>query len=363
VAAGVAFFAVKSIGLSTVNGRKPCTLSQAVSHNLREIQAERGAVERIDVTRTNRNTILDGPGTAADVLVQANEALQCVDTSKLKRDHCQAIEAVFSLPEQSRIEPFQYFADCLAWAKSTMGIPVTSAVVHYDEGAPHMHILMLPIQNGKHVGGKPIARPEVKRLRESFFLAVAGLYGLKRDTAKVRGMVKKWAVDAVLRKCNVSGFPNAIGPLWRVLQAAIERDPTDALNALGIDVNTIRPVDDAPESPIGLHPTPMGLEKAVEKTKPYLCVGLGVQATSLSHQATPTHQPSISHLTAQQFQQSAVTSHQKPPTEVGTNPGNAPSGLRKPPPCAGHADRFHWLTQDQIGFIQSLTNQSRALAH
>lgn len=45
-------FAVKTIGLSRCNGRKPCALLEAARHNLREIQAERGAIAgRIDALR------------------------------------------------------------------------------------------------------------------------------------------------------------------------------------------------------------------------------------------------------------------------------------------------------------------------
>ena len=48
MAESIAHFAVKSIGLSRVNGRKPCTLLEAARHNLREIQAEQGATGHID---------------------------------------------------------------------------------------------------------------------------------------------------------------------------------------------------------------------------------------------------------------------------------------------------------------------------
>ena len=54
----VLYFAVKSIGLSTVGGRKPCDLITAARHNLREIQAELGAVGRIDASRM----LTDGAG-------------------------------------------------------------------------------------------------------------------------------------------------------------------------------------------------------------------------------------------------------------------------------------------------------------
>jgi len=88
MAESIAHFAVKSIGLSRVNGRKPCTLLEAARHNLREIQAEQGATGRIDPTRTHGNTLLHGPATAAEVCAQA-EALQAaagIIPGNLRRD-------------------------------------------------------------------------------------------------------------------------------------------------------------------------------------------------------------------------------------------------------------------------------------
>lgn len=191
MAESVAHFAVKSIGLSRVNGRKPCTLLEAARHNLREIQAEQGAAGHIDPKRTACNVLLAGPDTAAQVQGLANGLLAALDTSRLKRDHCQAIEAVFSLPTVSSIEAVEYFAQCLQWLQVALPLPVLSAVIHHDEAAKHLHALLLPVKGGRHVGGAPIARPELKRLRESFFAKVGGPAGLKRESAKVRGMVKQ----------------------------------------------------------------------------------------------------------------------------------------------------------------------------
>ena len=187
MAENIAHFAVKSIGLSRVNGRKPCTLLEAARHNLREIQAEQGATGHIDPTRTHANTVLHGPATAAEVCAQA-EALQTgagIVRGSLRRDHCQAIEAVFSLPQQAAMaDPAAYFAQCLAWLAGALALPVLSAVVHRDESATHLHVLLLPVKDGAHVGSAPIDRAALKRLRERFFAKVAGPAGLKHAGAR-----------------------------------------------------------------------------------------------------------------------------------------------------------------------------------
>jgi hypothetical protein len=287
MAEDIGFFAVKSIGLSRVNGRKPCTLLQAARHNLREIQAEMGAVGRIDPMRSASNIVLHGPSTAGEVQVQADALLAAagIGTDKLRRDHCQGIEAVFSLPTGALVgDRPAYFRQCLAWVARATGLPVLSAVVHNDEAEQHLHVLVLPVRGCAHVGSSPIDRIELKRLRDDFFTQVAGPAGLKRTGAKVRGEVKKWAVAAVLSRCEVLGLPSATGPLWTVLVAAIEREPTAAMLALDIDVNSIRPCDAAPSpNPIGIEPNPIGFEKQGEKLEPYLCVGFA--------QPTPLPQP------------------------------------------------------------------------
>lgn len=302
----IGLFAIKTVGLSRINGRKPCTLLEAAKHNLREIQCELGAVGHIDPKRMGDNIIMAGPATAIEVQAHADAMLASVDTSKLKRDHVQAIEAVFSLPAGSTLDVGAYFAGCLAWLRVALPLPVLSAVAHHDEAAPHLHVMLLPVSDGKHIGGAPLKLAELKRMRESFFQQVAGPAGLKRDCAKVRGNVKQWAVAAVLRACDAHGLPAANGPLWPILKAAIERDPTQAMKALCLDVNALRPLD---AKPIGLDARaiglqkPIGLDGAIEnevvlkgsKIEALSCVGLAVPTPQKFTKKAPPEVPPTAH--------------------------------------------------------------------
>jgi hypothetical protein len=175
-------------------------------------------------------------------------------------------------------DPAAYFAQCLAWLADALALPVLSAVVHRDESAMHLHVLLLPVKDGAHVGSAPIDRAALKRLRERFFAKVAGPAGLKHAGAKVRGMAKQWAIAAVFRRCEVLGLSAANGPLWPYLVACIERDPTAAMLALGIDANTIRPSDkppqsEPPRSPIGIDSNPIGFQKEGGEHRTLSCVG------------------------------------------------------------------------------------------
>lgn len=287
MAENVGHFAVKSIGLSRVNGRKPCTLLEAARHNLRETQAEQGATGHIDPRRSVLNRVMAGPSRAVDVLALATllMATACVDIAKLRRDYCQAIEVVVSLPPGSTIEPDSYFAKALDWLNVALPLPVLSAVVHHDEAALHLHVLLLPLMNGKHVGSSPIERLTLKQMREGFFAQVAGPAGLQRQSAKLRGTVKQWAVCAVLKECERRGLPEKNGELWPVFLAAIECDPLRAMRALGIDLNSIRPDSDAPPllhtgKPIGIEDSPIGIAVPGPESQSLSCVGFGSQTRS-----------------------------------------------------------------------------------
>lgn len=286
MAESVSHFAVKSIGMSRVNGRKPCTLLEAARHNLREIQAEQGAAGHIDPRRSYLNRVMAGPSTAAAVQAMAFDLMAAagVVVAKLRRDHSQAIEAVFSLPSGSAIEPGRYFAGALDWLKDALPLPVLSAVVHHDESAVHLHVLLLPLMNGKHVGSSPIERTPLKRLREGFFSQVAGPAGLQRQAAKLRGTVKQWAMAAVMRECERQGLPEKSGRLWSVFSAAMERNPLDALQALGIDLDSIRPPDEQSQgNPIGIAPNPIGFENGAANHRTLSCVGFA--------ERSPTKEP------------------------------------------------------------------------
>ena len=289
MAGDIAYFAAKTVSMSRVNGRKPCDLLTAARHNLREIQAELGSVGRIDPGRSATNAILAGPAEAAQVQALAVDLLAAagLNPAAMRRDHVQALEFVFSLPPSSGVDPAAYFDRCLAWLVEALPLPVLSAVSHADEVAPHLHVLLLPLADGVHLGGKPVERPKLLQLRESFFNVVAGPAGLQRESAKLRGQAKRWAVAAVMARCEAMGLPAANGPLWPVLMAAIERDPTAAVRALGIELSAQKDRQTQAEpNPIGIEGTtmsskanPIGIEKQGQKIQSLSCVGIDSKIT------------------------------------------------------------------------------------
>jgi len=254
----------KTISLSTrkdpkTGRRKPCSLTNAAAHNLREIQAELGADDsRIDASRMRLNHVIHGPKTAAAVQALASELLaqQAIDVGKLRRDYVQAIEAVFSLPQGSAIDPVPFFEKCRAWVSRAMGLPVLSAVIHLDEAAPHAHVLLLPVKDGQHQGASLIERTKLARLLKLFDEQVGAPNGLQRSRAKFYGKTKEWAAAAVLREYEARGMPTLCWESWGLFERLIRQDPTPHFEKLRLNQNRLQPDNEAHAKPIGLDPTP-----------------------------------------------------------------------------------------------------------
>jgi hypothetical protein len=234
-----AVFNVKTISMSKCRGRKPSTLLDAARHNLREIHPERGAVNGIDPRRSKNNVILAGLAKAAEIQLLADELLGQVVGLRLKKDHVQAIETVFSVSNDfSGYET--YFRLCLSWVEKALGLPVLSASIHLDQRHPHLHVLQLPVRDGQHVGGSPIRRKNLHYLRSKFFDEVAGPSGFQRANAKLHGVMKRLAEDAVMTEALNRGLPDQTGEFWPTLADAITHDPLPLVMRLGIDLEVLR---------------------------------------------------------------------------------------------------------------------------
>lgn len=234
-----AFFSVGTVGLSRAGGRKPSTLWQAARHNLREGQNERGGRAHIDATRSHLNEVVAGPGSAEGVvaLSQARIREAGVNPDKLRSDHVQAVELLFSLPAGSEMDDGAYFRACVVWTEEHFGTAhILSACVHRDEPCAHCHILILPVVMGRMAGSALITKPALTRLRTSFFREVAAAFGLVMPRERMTGAERRQAADAVLARLNATKDPCMRSAVWSVIRAAIEANPAEFAHALGIDL-------------------------------------------------------------------------------------------------------------------------------
>jgi hypothetical protein len=230
------FFAVKSIGQSTCNGRKASTLLGASRHNKRQIQAEQGARSHIDTTRTPENEVIAGPLTPGEVDALARALMADAGVGKLRKNCAQAIEIVFSLPAATQIDARSYFQRCTDWAGEQFGESnILSSDIHRDEPpSVHCHVLVLPLLNGKMQGSVLISKPATRVLTKSFFEAVAAQFGLRRPSPALAGEKRAMAVRDVLARLETMGDPVTRSALWPTVKRDIEHDPTPYLQNLGL---------------------------------------------------------------------------------------------------------------------------------
>lgn len=231
------FFSAKSIGLSTVNRRKPQTLETAAKHNKREQSPEcewLAHVGKIDKLRKHENYRLSGAANSAGVVSLASHLMKVVGYTPRRHDYTQAMEIVFSLPTTTTIDAAQYFADCVAWCGNRFGADnVLSADVHSDQTAPHCHLLIAPIQAGRWVGSVLLEKGNYKDMRESFQRQVAEGYGL-RTPEKLTGNRKAEAAAMVLKDIETHHGAVTASNLWQPLRHAIERDPAPFMESMGL---------------------------------------------------------------------------------------------------------------------------------
>ena len=235
---GEYIMAVKSIGLSTVNGRKPCTLEAAAKHNKRELAAELEGRGRIDADRVKLNYSIAGAGNVAGVLGLASQLMADIDHKPKRLDYCQAVEIVFSLPPTTTIDTAQYFAACVAWCCDRFGAGnILSADVHHDEPSSpfHAHVLIAPIQAGRWIGGALIDRTNTQTMRESFGRDVAAVYGLRMGD-RLTGKRKGEAVAMVLADIETHHRAVIASSLWQPLRQAIERNPAPFIESMGLEL-------------------------------------------------------------------------------------------------------------------------------
>ena len=298
------FFSVKTIGLSTYRNRKPQSLLQAAKHNLREDQKERGARSHIDPVRSDLNQIIAGPATPAEVAALARSLMDGAGVVMKRKDYTQAFELLFSLPANTAIDTGQFFSHCLRWATDQFGLAcILSAAVHHDEPAPHCHILILPLIDGRYMGSKLIERTRLAKLRDSFAKLASG-YGLKEPTRRLYGARQEQTARLVLAHLESTQDTLLQSVLWFTFKQDIEGNPARYAAALGIVVpDKVLPVkkiktmvatftgtgkgpkSEQTRKPIGFQKPavddvlkPIGFENGVGKHRNHTCVGFAPKA-------------------------------------------------------------------------------------
>jgi len=220
----------------------------AARHNHREIVAELGAEDggRIDPVRVALNRVLRGHGTAAAVARQAQTLMDAAEVKPLKRTAVMALEIIFSLPPDSSIDHDRFFNESVQWAERHFSAPVISAIVHNDEAAPHCHVLLLPLVDGRMIGSDLMGgRAKLQAMQADFHAQVGQRHGLTRQAAQKRhsAATRKQAIDSAFDVLEAnSGLSAAV---LLALLVPHMNDPAPLLLALGLTMpaEKVKPKD------------------------------------------------------------------------------------------------------------------------
>ncbi len=285
----------------------------AARHNLREIQAELGADSHIDPGKSCRNLLLAGPAMAAAVAELADNAMQDAGVVKLRKDAVRAVEVVISLPAGVQVNIDSFFADSLAWMRDFFDVPVLSAVVHLDEAAPHMHALLLPLQDGRLIGSDLVGnRARLQAMQSGFFDAVACKHGLTKPKAEKRlsHTVRDKAARLVLDCLQSHPERLQLPDVRMALIQLVTSNPEQLIAALGLEMPSgkakrrksfvqimTKPCKPEPkQNPIGF-----AMPTKWPKSKPYLCVGFASSPQLLATEDSSRGDDYVHELDADQF--------------------------------------------------------------
>lgn len=218
-------------------------ITKAARHNRRVIQAELGATGSIDSARSHLNETLSGPPTADGVGQLAKDLMREAGVVKFRKDSVLGLEFIFSLPAEHQLDERAYFGDCAAWvaAQYSGGENILSVDIHRDEGAPHCHVLILPLLNGKMAGSDMVGgRQKLTATHTHFHAAVASRYGLRKAPARLTGASKQAGAGAVIARLKSGSDAALNSEVWGLIRDSIEANPGQWLLALGIEIDVVK---------------------------------------------------------------------------------------------------------------------------
>ena len=246
----------------------------AAKHNSREILAEldgsQGAT--IDPCRTPLNYILRGPATAAGVASEARALMATAGIATLRKDALRGLEIIFSLPAGTTVDQRAFFDDALSWAEQWFSVPILSAIVHNDEAAPHCHVILLPLVDGRMRGSELMGnRMKIMAMQGDFQTKVGQRYGLARQAAPARPSAahRQQAIDAALAVLEANSGLQA--GLLRMLLEPHKANPEPLLLALGIAMPAAKPKTKRADTFAGIMTRPCKPERkpiGVARSKP-----------------------------------------------------------------------------------------------
>ena len=140
-------------------------------------------------------------------LKESSNWLQDIDNeikaagAKTRANSVLALDTIYTAsPEffqgKTNEENDKFFRDCLKFHESHFG-HIISAVIHYDETTPHLHIISVPLTKDGRLSARDVIgnKSKMSKTQDSFFEQVGRGYGLERGI-HMDGQEKKTHISA-----------------------------------------------------------------------------------------------------------------------------------------------------------------------
>lgn len=141
------------------------------------------------------------------VLKESNNWLQDINKeiqaagAKARSNSVMALDTIYTaspkfFQERTNAENDKFFQDCLKFHNEHFG-HIISAVVHYDETTPHLHVISVPLTKDGRLSARDVIgnKAKMSKTQDQFFEQVGRSYGLERGI-HMDGQEKKEHISA-----------------------------------------------------------------------------------------------------------------------------------------------------------------------
>lgn len=153
-----------------------------------------GGIQR-ENTRTAteyNNKVAPGMDALNVNLIQSNDWMQDIQAeidragAKTRSNSVVALDTIYTASSEffqgkTNKENDAFFRDCLRFHEKRFG-HIVSAVIHYDETTPHLHVISVPLTPDNRLSARDVIgnKAKMSKTQDSFFEQVGKSYGLER---------------------------------------------------------------------------------------------------------------------------------------------------------------------------------------
>lgn len=213
-------------------------LRDALKHNLRQIPRETAGESHINGSKTPLNKVLWGGDSPNEMAQETIQRIIEGTGKKLRKNGVVALEVLFSLQVNTKINKEDFFGESLQWLEDYWRCPIISATVHHDEVNPHMHVILLPLCEGRMRGASLVGHKiHLAAFKQHHHLEVGRDFGLVQVAAIPR--FKRFMAAANIIKALADQPSLILSPSVKTaLMSSLAIAPAELCAVLGIDPTT-----------------------------------------------------------------------------------------------------------------------------